>query len=80
MKTGVFTFGDKLPAGKDSDFFVSYQVEGIPGGMLSGPYVDRILAESEVEDIQSYNNVCNVKLITRVELLRTEFFPYTGDA
>lgn len=77
MKAGVFTFGDPLPSGSDDDTFVSYSIVGFPGGMLSGPYTSRTYAESELDDIRGYEGVYNVKIVTRSELQRTEFYPFT---
>lgn len=66
----VFTFGDRIPSGPDTDLFVTYKMEGIPGGMLSGPYKDEEFAKSELDDIKTYDHVKDVRLITRTELKR----------
>lgn len=77
-KPQVFTFGDKLPKGKDEDIFVSYNVKGFPGGLICGPYHDMISAKAELDDIVRFDDVENVKLVTRLDLNRKEFYPYTG--
>ena len=67
----VYTFGDKIPSGLDTDLFVAYKVEGVPGGLLSGPYRDPVFANSEFDDIKTYDNVTDVKLVTRAEIRGT---------
>jgi hypothetical protein len=64
----IFTFGDRIPSGPDTDLFISYKVEGIPGGVLQGPYSDAEFAQSEFDDIKSYEHVVEVKIVRRHEL------------
>jgi hypothetical protein len=66
---GVYNFGDKIPAGDDNDYFVSYNVPGVPGGLLSGPYQTKIEANEDMRDIASYDGITNAKLVMRNELM-----------
>lgn len=68
----IICFGDSIPGGDDNDLFVSYTMEDFPGGLLSGPHKNISIAESEMRDIVSFENlnVKNVKIVTRRELLR----------
>lgn len=66
----VITFGEPLPASKDSDLFISYKVKGVPGGMLSGPYADIDYAKWEADDIRGYAGVKDVVLVTRRDLIK----------
>ena len=65
----VYTFGDKIPGGDDNDLFVSYNIDGFPGGMLSGPYKDMTQAIEELKDIRGYEGVKEATLVRRHELV-----------
>lgn len=67
----VYTFGDKIPPGLATDFFVAYTTPDMPGGLLSGPYRTKTSAEEDMHDIASYESVTNVKLLGRGELSNT---------
>lgn len=64
----VLGFGDKIPSGDPEDVFISYCVEGYPGGMLNGPYKSRCDAVVEFNDIKTYEGVTNVKIVMRKDL------------
>ncbi len=61
----MFGFGDRLPGSSDDDLFVSYEIEGMPGGVLAGPYKFRVQAEEELLDISTFQGVKNAKVVTR---------------
>lgn len=69
---GIFNFGDRLPNGPDTDLYVSYSVEGFPGGMLAGPYKDKFHADSERDDIAGYEGVRNARVVTRADLIQAK--------
>lgn len=66
---GVYNFGDVIPSGDDSDCFVSYIVPGMPGGLLSGPYESKDAAIKDMNDIASYEEASDVKLLLRSQIV-----------
>ena len=62
----IYTFGDTIPSGHG--YYVSYNVKGIPGGMLVGPFQSVVEAEFESADIKGYEGVSNVKVVPRSEI------------
>jgi hypothetical protein len=64
----MFGFGDRLPSGPDDDLFVSYEFDGMPGGVLAGPYKTRDEANEELLDISTFSGVKNAKIVTKAEL------------
>lgn len=68
---GIICFGDRIPGSSNNDFFVSYCVTDFPGGILSGPYKDRLSAEYEMSDLLTFNEVNNIKIVTREELMKS---------
>ncbi len=65
----LIVFGEPLPVGDNEDFFVSYKVEGFPGGMLSGPYVSGLIAIEELKDVMRYEGVKDAVIVQRHELI-----------
>lgn len=65
---GIFSFGDVIPSGPDTDYFVSYNVDGIPGGMLDGPHKSYEIADEHRKDIAGFEGVSNAKIIKRTSL------------
>lgn len=68
--SGIYGFGDQIPSGPDTDLFVSYNVPGLPGGMLAGPYRERGQAEEELLDIAGYEGVIGAKIVRRKDLMK----------
>ena len=66
---GVYNFGDVIPGGPDTDCFVSYNVIGMPGGLLTGPYESEHAAIEDMNDIASYEEASGVKLLLRSQIV-----------
>ena len=76
MRHKIFLFGNAIPTGDDNDFFVAWQQEGAPGGVLVGPFDRRKDAEDEMNDALEMGDAKDARVVKRSELHRIEFFPY----
>lgn len=65
----VYMFGDSIPPGTPDDIYLSWVIEDVPGGMLSGPYKNREEATAEAQELlEVYDLTTEIKIVRRKDI------------